>query len=50
MNVPEVMNVIERNVGVLEPTQKSEIEMALYALFHQAWDEGYGECEYLAHC
>ena len=43
MNVEQVLNLIEQNVGELEPSKKSDIEMALYDLFHQAWNEGYGE-------
>lgn len=54
MRVDEAMKVIETQFrmhsGEMQPDSRSVIEMALYALFHQAWNEGYNEREYLAHC
>lgn len=50
MNVDQVLNLIANTVGELSPEQRSVIEMALYELFHRAWDEGYGEAEYLRNC
>lgn len=49
MNVPQALAMIEGQVE-LDPQAKSLIEMALNALYQEAYDEGYGEAEYLAKC